>query len=486
MLAMENVWTPPLPPKPRSRGMTMVLDKGMSLRNLEDWLEVAGPYTDVVKFGWGTSAVLPLEVVRAKVERLFKAQVKAMPGGTLTELYFLQDRITQLVSDFREAGFTMLEVSNGTVDMHPQQRSKLIRRLIREGFEVSTEVGNKDPARDRRLSWSDRARLVNGDLEVGASYVTIEARESGTLGFFGDDHAIQEDELARFLEHVDPGRVMFEAPIKSQQADLIRRLGPQVNLGNIAPEEVISLETLRRGLRSDTLMSVHGSPVSVRLGQGPADALAASGRGDVVVVVDALRASSTIVAALAAGATEVRVVASIGECVGDVTAGERGGIKLPTLDMDNSPTAMLRTDFCGRALSLTSTNGAECILAAASNIDARVLVGGMVNCTAVARSAAQMATDLGKGISVIMAGRNELLAPEDWLSATEIILAMGPTRLHPGVELMDPQDPVALFHDSEAGRNLVERGAESDVAFCAQRDSLDLAPVLVDGVFKRT
>jgi phosphosulfolactate synthase (CoM biosynthesis protein A)/phosphosulfolactate phosphohydrolase-like enzyme len=472
------------PQKPRLSRLTMVLDKGMGLKQLDDWLEVAAPFVDLVKFGWGTSEVIPRSVVKAKVQRLQEAKVRVLPGGTLTEFYIIKDRLREFILAMDALGINEVEVSDGTIDLPPQQRSNIVHLLKEEGFLVTTEVGSKDPAKDRRLTWEDRARLVNVDLEAGAEFVTIEARESGTLGFFGEDKAVHGEELVQFMSQVPINRVMFEAPLKSQQADLIHRIGSNVNLGNIPPDEVIPLETLRRGLRSDTLMFFHGNSVPVRLGQGPSDALAAAQRGDVVVVVDALRASSTIAAALTAGAREVRVVTSVWECQGEVTAGERGGVKVPEADLDNSPVAMMRHDFAGQALTLTSTNGAECIFAAGSVNQATVLIGALVNCTAVARAASRLARDGNRGVTVIMAGRNQVLAPEDYLSATEIVLAMGSTILHPGTELMEPSDPSPVFHESDSGRNLVDRGAESDVTFCSQKDCLNVVPALCDGVVK--
>ena len=481
-MAMSGLAVPTSASKPRYSRLTMVLDQGMPMRQTEDWLSICAPYVDVVKFGWGTSALMSQSAVAAKIGLLRDHNVIASPGGTLTELYFLQGRIDQMIEDYRTAGFTSVEVSDGTVQMQDQQRATLVTRLVNEGFTVSTEVGSKDPARDRRLTPEERARLVLMDLDGGASYVTIEARESGTLGFFGADQEVLNSELEIFVGLVDPARVMFEAPIKAQQTELILRLGNDVNLGNIPPGEVLSVESLRQGLRSDTLLAMHGEPVNVRLGQGPSDALEASRRGDVIIVVDALRASSTIAAALTAGCSSVRVVATVEDCRGDLTAGERGGIKIPDLDFDNSPLGILSSDVAGRSLTLTTTNGAECILAACSEPKATVLVGALVNASAVGREAWQLAREKKRSVAVIMAGRNQVLAEEDLLSASEIILAMGNVRLYPGSELMPPTDPDALFHESASGRNLVERGSEDDVSFCARKDALNVVPRVVDGL----
>ena len=481
-VSMPGLVRPELLSKPRSRRLTMVLDKGMSVSETENWVEVAGPFVDVVKFGWGTSALFPVDFLQEKVEVLKANNVDVTPGGTLTEIYVLQNRLEEMVRDYRHVGFTTVEVSDGTIPMHHQQRLSLIRRLIAEGFKVVSEVGSKEPARDRRISTEERAQLVEADLDAGASHVIIEARESGTLGFFGDDKVVDDEALETFVSLVSSERVLFEAPLKSQQVALIKLLGSDVNLGNIPPSEVIALETLRQGLRADTVLNVHGHPPEVRMGTGPAEALAAASRGDVIVVVDALRASTTIAAALAAGVSEVKVVSRVDECVGDLTAAERGGVKFPGADLDNSPMSMLTAEIEGRSLVLTTTNGAECILAAASGQTSLVFVGSLSNCSAVAEAASAAARETNRNITVVSAGRNLLPAEEDDYTASEIILGMGSVRLHQTSQLSSPCDATVLFHESESGRNLVDRGADADVSFCAQKDTLAVVPMWRDGV----
>lgn len=464
------------PHKPRVERMTMVLDKGLSLTETQNWLEVAAPYVDVVKLGWGTSGLFPLQTLREKIAMLRAARIGVTPGGTLTELYLLQNRIPELIRDYTDCGFDVVEVSDGTVPMHPRLRSRVIGMLLAEGFRVVTEIGSKEPARDRRMTPHQRADLVAADLEAGATHVIIEARETGTLGFFAESRELLEQPFNEFLQLVDSRRIVFEAPMKNQQVELINRLGPSVSLGNIAPSEVLALETLRQGLRADTMLALHGPPVYVRMGAGPAAAEEASKRGDVVVVVDALRASTTIASALAAGAREVRVVSTVEECVGEVTAAERGGVKVPAADLDNSPLSMANADLHGKSLVITTTNGADCILAAASDPGARVFVGAMANATAVAQAASVLARLTSRGITVVSAGRRGLPAEEDDLSASEIVLSLGAVRLDPHARLVESALPARVFEESESGRGLIQRGLANDVAFCARKDSLSVVP----------
>lgn len=234
--------------KPRSRGFTHVLDKGLSLVTLESLVETAGDYIDFVKLGWGTAYVAG--GTKAKVAICQEAGIGVCLGGTLFEIAVSQGRIDEYVRWLHRLSIEHVEVSNGALGMTTADKQQFIRELCGE-FHVISEVGSKDPAYEMTpAEWSAE---MQADLDAGASLVIAEARESGTVGLFGPTGEVQTDLLEAIIAGVPADVVIFEAPRKDQQAWLVRRLGADVGLGNIAPDEVLSLETLRRGLRADTV-----------------------------------------------------------------------------------------------------------------------------------------------------------------------------------------------------------------------------------------
>jgi phosphosulfolactate synthase len=237
--------------KPRGTGLTMVIDGGTPLAQFADTAQSAAEYIDFVKFGWGTAIVT--STLREKIDILNDAGIGYYFGGTLFEKHVLQD----LFDDYRrfceEYGCRHVEVSNGTIPMSNTEKASYIRKLAGE-FTVVSEVGFKDPARSEQLPPRRWAEYVGEDLEAGASIVTLEARESGKSGICRPDGALRfgliEDLLA---SGISPESLLFEAPTPSLQAYFITRIGPDVNLGNVPAHGVIGLETLRLGLRADTL-----------------------------------------------------------------------------------------------------------------------------------------------------------------------------------------------------------------------------------------
>jgi 2-phosphosulfolactate phosphatase len=199
------------------------------------------------------------------------------------------------------------------------------------------------------------------------------------------------------------------------------------------------------------------------------------------VVIDALRASATIVAALGSGMASVKPVTSAEECVGDVTAGERGGRKLPNLDHANSPTELLAAGYRGRSLVLTTTNGTECLKAAKSDGNL-VLVGTTLNARAVAGEALKHALATGGAVTLLMCGRNNQPCVEDELAAAEILSAMGPTARLRGAAPHSSTALEAEFFAGESGQNLVNLGYADDVRFCARLDEYSVVPVFRDGI----
>jgi phosphosulfolactate synthase len=240
--------------KPREIGLTAVLDKGLGLRAMHDLVELGGSYIDIVKFGWGTSVLYPLQTLMDKMTLLRAAGIAVCPGGTLLEIAWANARIEAFFAFAEEAGFTTIEVSDGTYNMPRRVKLALIAHAARLGFRVVSEVGKKNPEDDVRLTSAQRVALVRQELEAGAWKVIIEGRESGTVGIY-DARGVVQGELADALvAALGVISLVFEAPQKSQQVWLIQRYGAQVNFGNIPPEEVLSVATLRCGLRSDTAM----------------------------------------------------------------------------------------------------------------------------------------------------------------------------------------------------------------------------------------
>jgi phosphosulfolactate synthase len=233
--------------KPRQQGLTHVLDRGLSVADVDGLIEVAGEYIDLVKLGWGTAVATGN--LAAKLARYREHGVPAMFGGTLTELAMAQDRLDALVAWLHELGLEHIEVSDGTITIEHERKLELIQRLSDE-FTVMSEVGSKDNTRIMApFRWVEQ---IQTELEAGAWKVIAEARESGSVGIFRHDGEVRMGLIDEIVHAIEPDRILFEAPRKDQQVWFIRRFGPDVNLGNIVPEEVLSLETMRVGLRSDT------------------------------------------------------------------------------------------------------------------------------------------------------------------------------------------------------------------------------------------
>lgn len=428
---------------------------------------------DVLKMGWGTARLLPEPVLRKKLALLREFGVKSCPGGTFMELAYLHKAVAAVLRDAKHLGFDCVEVSDGTVEMPYQHKLDLIKQARDAGFEVFSEVGRKEGFADQQLSLEERVVSINRELEAGASKVIIEARESGYNGIFGDGGQVIPEYVDHIVSHVGLGEIMFEAPQSGQQVWLIEHLGNDINIGNVRPDGVLNLETLRCGLRSDTLPLYHGSPIPVYLENGVDGAAAASARGDICIVVDALRASSTIITALASGVGSVRTVATAEECVGELTAGEFHGEKLPGVDFDNSPLAFLNGDFTGEELVLTTTNGTACIQACVDG-SSSLLIGSLLNATAVAARARKLCG--GGGISLIMAGRRGGLASEDLLAVSVIVSELGECELHGDFKPLQSEAYNMEFLASGSGENLKRLGREDDVLFCAQRDYFSAVP----------
>ena len=234
--------------KPREQGITHVLDKRLSIASVDGLVEVAGASVDIVKLGWGTA--LATENLEPKLERYRAHGIPVCLGGTLTELVIRQGKVDELVAWLDRLEIRHVEVSDGTITLEAERKRELIARLA-ERFTVLSEVGSKDATHVMApYRWVEQ---IQGELDAGAWKVICEARESGTAGIARLDGELREGLIDEIAHAIDPARLVFEAPQKDQQVHLLKRFGADVNLGNIAPADVLPLETMRLGLRSDTM-----------------------------------------------------------------------------------------------------------------------------------------------------------------------------------------------------------------------------------------
>lgn len=246
---------PPRAAKPRTSGLTMVIDGGLPLGQFADLVELGAEYIDFVKFGWGTSVVTGC--LREKIAVLDSWGIEFYFGGTLFEKFVLQDRFEDYRRFCAEYTCRHVEVSNGTIELSNAEKAGYIRKLAPD-FTIVSEVGFKDPGRSEMLPPSEWVAAIKEDLDAGASLVTLEARESGKSGICRPDGELRYgliEDVLHLTQHGGIGidKLLFEAPTTDLQTHLISRIGPDVNLGNVPATGVIGLETLRLGLRSDTL-----------------------------------------------------------------------------------------------------------------------------------------------------------------------------------------------------------------------------------------
>ena len=242
---------PARPSKPRSQGITHVIDKGLALRQVENLFDTAGEYVDIVKLGWGTGYVT--HNLKEKIELYRSFEVAVVCGGTLFEAVVARGKLDEYRHWLTENGFSHVEVSDGTIDLPREQKLELVAEFAQD-FVVMSEVGSKDSevvfAPYQWVQW------LKEDLDAGAWKVITEGREGGTAGIFRSSGDMRTGLIDEIVHEIDLSEIIFEAPTTHSQAWFVQKYGPDVNLGNIPPEEVIPLETLRLGLRSDTLREV--------------------------------------------------------------------------------------------------------------------------------------------------------------------------------------------------------------------------------------
>jgi phosphosulfolactate synthase len=225
----------------------MVMDKGLSIREAEDFMSVGSEYTDYVKLGFGTSLVTPGFEKKIKVYK--KAGSIPYFGGTLFEAFIIRDMFDDFVEFIKRNGVELVEISDGSYDIEHSRKLDFINRIAKTATVIS-EVGSKK--KEVVYSPDEWVAMMKSELDAGSVKVIAEARESGTTGIYNEDGSINHSIIEAISTHVKLENVIWEAPIKSQQAWFIKNFGANVNLGNIAPNEIISLESLRLGLRGDT------------------------------------------------------------------------------------------------------------------------------------------------------------------------------------------------------------------------------------------
>ncbi len=250
--------------KPRKAGFTMVMDKGLSIRECENLVEASGPYIDIVKLGFGSSLVTPN--LERKLAFFKEAGIPVYFGGTLLEAFTVRGQFDDYLRMLDKYKMEYAEVSDGSIPMPHQEKCHYIHRLSKR-VTVTSEVGSKEEGiLIRPNKWIE---MMNAELEAGSWKVIAEARESGTVGIYRPNGKAHVVLINKIVNKVPADKIIWEAPQKSQQAYFIKHFGANVNLGNIAPNEVIALETLRLGLRSDTFFqyldkSMHNPPVDPR------------------------------------------------------------------------------------------------------------------------------------------------------------------------------------------------------------------------------
>jgi phosphosulfolactate synthase len=233
--------------KPREQGFTMMMDKGLSIREVEDFLEVAAPYTDIVKLGWATSYVVPN--LQRKLDAYRAANLPVYLGGTLFEAFIIRNQFDDYRRLLDSFGLEYAEVSDGSLDLPHDRKCEFIQELSKS-VKVLSEVGSKDAEKIiPPYKWISQ---MKAELEAGAVKVIGEAREGGNVGLFRSTGEVRSGLVEEILTQIPSERIIWEAPQKAQQVWFIKLLGANVNLGNIAPNEIVSLETIRLGLRGDT------------------------------------------------------------------------------------------------------------------------------------------------------------------------------------------------------------------------------------------
>ena len=233
--------------QPRQNGLTMVMDKGLSLRDAESFISVGAPHTDIIKLGFGTSFVTPN--LRAKIELYQQHNIPVYFGGTLFEAFVIRNQFDDYIAMCKDYNIDVIEVSDGSIVIPHTEKCGYIEKISKFA-KVFSEVGSKDAAHIiPPYKWIE---LMSAELSAGASYVIAEAREAGNVGIYRGSGEVREGLVQEILTKIPAEKILWEAPQKAQQLYFLELIGCNVNLGNIAPSEIIPLEAMRIGLRGDT------------------------------------------------------------------------------------------------------------------------------------------------------------------------------------------------------------------------------------------
>jgi phosphosulfolactate synthase len=235
--------------KPRQYGLTMVNDKGLSLQDTKNFLSASAPHVDFVKLAFGTAYVTPNLDEKIKIYQ--SHNIPVFFGGLLFEAFLIRNQFDDYVETIKKYGITYIEVSDGSLDIPHAEKCGYIEKLAKLGT-VLSEVGSKDKDRAHITPPYKWIELMKAELEAGAEYVIAEARESGTVGLYRDSGEVREGLVQEILTQIPGEKIIWEAPLKSQQLYFLELTGCNANLGNIAPGEIISLEAMRIGLRGDS------------------------------------------------------------------------------------------------------------------------------------------------------------------------------------------------------------------------------------------
>ncbi|RYG00303.1 MAG: phosphosulfolactate synthase [Chitinophagaceae bacterium] len=234
--------------RPRKHGITMVMDKGLSIQEVHNFISISSPHVDIVKLGFGTSYVTPN--LREKLEVYRENNIPIYFGGTLFEAFLIRNQFEDYINICKDFGVSFMEVSDGSINIPHAEKCGYIEKLAKLGITVLSEVGSKDAAHIiPPYKWIE---LMRAELSAGSEYVIAEAREAGNVGIYRGSGEVREGLVQEILTQIPEEKIIWEAPQKAQQLYFIELIGCNVNLGNIAPTEVIALEAMRVGLRGDT------------------------------------------------------------------------------------------------------------------------------------------------------------------------------------------------------------------------------------------
>ena len=239
---------PKRPNKPREKGLTMVMDKGLSLNQAQDLIDSSEEYIDIIKFGFGTGLIT--KNIKDKIELYKKYNIKIYLGGTLFEAYIIRDMFKEYCELIKKLELDTVEISDGCITMDHNKKCEYINELVNKNITVFSEVGYK--SENKIMGPSQWIQMMSKEIEAGSWKVIAEARESGNVGLYRSGGEVRSDLIEEILTTIPKDKILWEAPQKNQQVWFIKLLGANVNLGNIGTNDVIPLECLRLGLRGDT------------------------------------------------------------------------------------------------------------------------------------------------------------------------------------------------------------------------------------------